>query len=135
MTEFRRSRRAGQLALSEIVRISEAARALRAEGRDVLTFGTGEPDFPTPRHVIDAAGDPITGFVRIRGHDGEVHKGEPVMLVIERQKRHRRIFMLNTRVEHALVPVKHFVEAPCAEHDVGNFYGYGQAVHRLLRHA
>ena len=55
MTEFRRSRRAGQLALSEIVRISEAARALRAEGRDVLTFGTGEPDFPTPRHVIDAA--------------------------------------------------------------------------------
>ena len=48
MSDFRRSRRAGNLSLSEIVRISEAARALRAEGRDVLTFGTGEPDFPTP---------------------------------------------------------------------------------------
>ena len=55
MSAFRRSRRASQLALSEIVRISEAARALRAEGRDVLTFGTGEPDFPTPGHVIEAA--------------------------------------------------------------------------------
>jgi len=55
MSEFRRSRRASQLALSEIVRISEAARALRSEGRDVLTFGTGEPDFPTPAHVVEAA--------------------------------------------------------------------------------
>ena len=52
---FKRSRRAASLSLSEIVRISEAARALRAEGRDVLTFGTGEPDFPTPPHVIEAA--------------------------------------------------------------------------------
>lgn len=55
MTEFRRSRRASHLSLSEIVRISEAARALSAVGRDVLTFGTGEPDFPTPPHVIEAA--------------------------------------------------------------------------------
>jgi aspartate aminotransferase len=52
---FKRSRRAASLSLSDIVRISEAARALRAEGRDVLTFGTGEPDFPTPSHVIEAA--------------------------------------------------------------------------------
>lgn len=54
-TPFRRSQRAASLELSEIVQISEAARALKASGRDVLTFGTGEPDFPTPAHVIDAA--------------------------------------------------------------------------------
>jgi len=52
---FRRSERANDLRLSEIVRISEAARVRRAEGHDVLGFGTGEPDFPTPAHVIDAA--------------------------------------------------------------------------------
>ncbi|MDA5095625.1 pyridoxal phosphate-dependent aminotransferase [Aliiroseovarius sp. KMU-50] len=52
---FRRAQRAAALSLSEIVRISEAARALQAEGKPVLTFGTGEPDFPTPPHVIDAA--------------------------------------------------------------------------------
>lgn len=52
---FRRAQRAAALSLSEIVRISEAARALQAEGKPVLTFGTGEPDFPTPPHVIEAA--------------------------------------------------------------------------------
>jgi len=55
MTELRRSDRAASLQLSEIVKISEAARARQAAGHDVLTFGTGEPDFPTPDHVIEAA--------------------------------------------------------------------------------
>ncbi|WP_299351114.1 pyridoxal phosphate-dependent aminotransferase [uncultured Shimia sp.] len=54
---FRRSERAATLSLSEIVKISEAAGALKRAGKDVLTFGTGEPDFPTPSHVIDAALD------------------------------------------------------------------------------
>ena len=52
---FRRSARASTLELSEIVRITEAAKARRAEGKDVLSFGTGEPDFPTPDHVIEDA--------------------------------------------------------------------------------
>ena len=53
--DFRRSHRASALSLSEIVRISEAARRLQAQGKPVLTFGTGEPDFATPDHVIEAA--------------------------------------------------------------------------------
>ncbi|WP_206526617.1 pyridoxal phosphate-dependent aminotransferase [Paragemmobacter kunshanensis] len=36
---------------------SLAARALRAQGTDVIDLGLGEPDFPTPRHVIEAAHD------------------------------------------------------------------------------
>ena len=48
------SRLAG-LALSEIVQISEAAAALKRAGRDVVSLATGEPDFPTPAHVIEAA--------------------------------------------------------------------------------
>lgn len=31
------------------------ARALRAEGHDVISLSLGEPDFPTPPHVIEAA--------------------------------------------------------------------------------
>ena len=54
-SDFRRSERAASLSLSEIVKISEAARALKRAGKDVLSFGTGEPDFPTPPHVIDGA--------------------------------------------------------------------------------
>jgi aspartate aminotransferase len=28
---------------------------MRAEGRDVISFGAGEPDFPTPEHIVAAA--------------------------------------------------------------------------------
>jgi len=34
---------------------SQAARALRATGVDVIDLGLGEPDFPTPAHVAEAA--------------------------------------------------------------------------------
>ena len=34
---------------------SQAAKALRAKGVDVIDLGLGEPDFPTPAHIIDAA--------------------------------------------------------------------------------
>ena len=43
------------MALSEIVAISEAAARLRSAGHDVLALSTGEPDFPTPAHICDAA--------------------------------------------------------------------------------
>src|SRR6056297_798649 len=43
------------IALSEIVQISERARQMRAEGRDVIALSTGEPDFPSPPEVIEAA--------------------------------------------------------------------------------
>lgn len=35
--------------------ISRRARELQAEGRDVISFGAGEPDFPTPEHIVAAA--------------------------------------------------------------------------------
>ncbi|QND63229.1 pyridoxal phosphate-dependent aminotransferase [Mesorhizobium loti] len=34
---------------------SQAAKALRAKGVDVIDLGLGEPDFPTPAHIIEAA--------------------------------------------------------------------------------
>ena len=35
--------------------VSMAAKALRATGVDVIDLGLGEPDFPTPAHVVEAA--------------------------------------------------------------------------------
>ena len=52
---FRRAGRIADIEISLIVRISESASALRAAGRDVVSLGTGEPDFPTPEHVVSAA--------------------------------------------------------------------------------
>lgn len=43
------------LEISEIVQISERAAALKAAGHDIIALSTGEPDFPTPDHIITAA--------------------------------------------------------------------------------
>lgn len=49
------ARRLAGIGLSEIVRLSEFANRLKAQGRDVISLGTGEPDLPTPPEVIEAA--------------------------------------------------------------------------------
>ena len=52
---FKRSDRLGAIGLSEIVQISEAASRMRREGQDILALSTGEPDFPTPSPICEAA--------------------------------------------------------------------------------
>ena len=37
------------------IEMARRARALRAEGRDVISLALGEPDFPTPPAVVQAA--------------------------------------------------------------------------------
>lgn len=55
--DFRRATRIATLEISEIVQLSERAAALRAAGQDIIALSTGEPDFPTPDHVVQAAHD------------------------------------------------------------------------------
>ena len=52
---FEPAARLAGIALSEIVQLSEQANRLRAEGRDIVSLGTGEPDLPTPPEVVEAA--------------------------------------------------------------------------------
>ena len=52
---FSRASRIGAIEISEIVRLTEQAATLVAQGKDVVALTTGEPDFPTPAHVIEAA--------------------------------------------------------------------------------
>ncbi|MBO0828158.1 MAG: pyridoxal phosphate-dependent aminotransferase [Streptosporangiales bacterium] len=40
---------------SATLAVDAKAKALRAAGRPVIGFGAGEPDFPTPAHVVEAA--------------------------------------------------------------------------------
>src|SRR5690606_34767204 len=47
--------RMGRVKRSASQLASARARELRAEGRDILALTAGEPDFPTPDHVIEAA--------------------------------------------------------------------------------
>jgi aspartate aminotransferase len=40
---------------SATLAVDAKAKALKAQGEDVIGFGAGEPDFPTPAHIVDAA--------------------------------------------------------------------------------
>ena len=56
MTTVKRvSRRLDAIPGSATMAISNRARELRAEGREVISFAAGEPDFPTPEHIVAAA--------------------------------------------------------------------------------
>ena len=47
--------RAGRIATSPTMKVAAEAIKLKAQGIDVIDFGAGEPDFPTPRHISEAA--------------------------------------------------------------------------------
>src|SRR5947208_1596672 len=49
------SARIGAVSESATLAIDAKAKALKAAGEDVVGFGAGEPDFPTPAHIIEAA--------------------------------------------------------------------------------
>jgi aspartate aminotransferase len=53
--ERRVSTRIGSIAESATLKVDAKAKALKAEGRPVIGFGAGEPDFPTPAYVVEAA--------------------------------------------------------------------------------
>ena len=60
------ARHAGHLAESETLVITARAHALRAKGVEVAPFAAGEPDFPTPAHVAEAA----VQAIRAKGKPG-----------------------------------------------------------------
>jgi aspartate/methionine/tyrosine aminotransferase len=51
----RLSRRIGAITESATLAVDARAKALKAAGESVIGFGAGEPDFPTPDHIVEAA--------------------------------------------------------------------------------
>lgn len=54
-SQQRISRRIGAIAESATLAVDAKAKALKAQGRPVIGFGAGEPDFSTPDYIVDAA--------------------------------------------------------------------------------
>ncbi len=54
-TERRISARVGAISESATLAVDAKAKALKAAGRPVIGFGAGEPDFPTPDYIVEAA--------------------------------------------------------------------------------
>ena len=55
MAAGRVSKRVGSIAPSATLAVTNKAKALRAAGEPVIGFGAGEPDFPTPDYIVEAA--------------------------------------------------------------------------------
>jgi aspartate aminotransferase len=55
MSEHRISARVAAIAESATLAVDAKAKALKAAGEPVIGFGAGEPDFPTPAHIVEAA--------------------------------------------------------------------------------
>jgi aspartate/methionine/tyrosine aminotransferase len=51
------SHRIGAISESATLAVDARAKALKAAGRPVIGFGAGEPDFPTPAYVVEAAAE------------------------------------------------------------------------------
>ncbi len=49
------SQRVSALEPSPTLAVDAKAKAMRAAGENVIGFGAGEPDFPTPPHIVEAA--------------------------------------------------------------------------------
>lgn len=54
-TDRRVSARVGSISESATLAVDAKAKALKAAGRPVIGFGAGEPDFPTPDYIVEAA--------------------------------------------------------------------------------
>ncbi len=83
---YRITKRAACLSPSLTLAIDSKAKAMKAEGIDVVGFGAGEPDFDTPQHIKDACAKalaagftkytPAAGIPELRQAIADKHKRE-----------------------------------------------------------
>ncbi len=65
------SRRVQRVKPSPTLAVTARAAKLKAQGKDVISLGAGEPDFDTPKHIADAGIEAIRkGFTRYTNVDG-----------------------------------------------------------------
>jgi len=74
LSTIRLSGRVNRIKPSPTLAVDARAKALKAEGKDVIGLGAGEPDFDTPEHVKEAAiraiRDGFTKYTAVNGTPG-----------------------------------------------------------------
>src|SRR4029450_3305572 len=74
------SRRVNRVKPSPTLAVTARAAKLKAEGKDIIGLGAGEPDFDTPKHIADAGVDAIRkGFTRYTNVDGIVELKDAII--------------------------------------------------------
>jgi aspartate aminotransferase len=110
--------RVSRIAISQTMAVNEKALQMRAEGIDIVDFGAGEPDFPTPDNVKRAAVAAIeTNFTRYTSIGGTPELRKAIV------ESHGRLFGSKFDVSECLVNVggKHAIfNTVCAVIDNGD---------------
>ena len=74
------SRRVQRVKPSPTLAVTARAAKLKAEGKDIIGLGAGEPDFDTPAHIADAGVEAIRkGFTRYTNVDGIVELKDAII--------------------------------------------------------
>jgi aspartate aminotransferase len=83
------SRRVQRVKPSPTLAVTARAAKLKAEGKDIIGLGAGEPDFDTPKHIAQAGIEAINkGFTRYTNVDGIVELKDAI---IEKFKKDNQI--------------------------------------------
>lgn len=104
MTGFERSAALSNIQPSATIAITQLARDLRAEGRDIISLSIGEPDQPTPSNIVEAA-----HAAMLRGET----KYPPVGGIPELKEAVRRKFARDNTLDYALGEI--IVSAGCKQ--------------------
>lgn len=75
------SERAKHVKPSSTLAITDKAKQMKASGIDVVSFGAGEPDFPTPQNICNAAKKAIDdGFTKYTAASGIIELKEAICM-------------------------------------------------------
>src|SRR5215469_3229344 len=82
------SRRVQRVKPSPTLAVTARAARLKAQGKDVIGLGAGEPDFDTPAHIAQAGIDAIkSGFTRYTNVEGIDELKDAVIAKFQRDNR------------------------------------------------
>ena len=80
------SQRVQQVKPSPTLAVTARAAKLKAEGKDIIGLGAGEPDFDTPAHIAEAGIDAIRkGITRYTAVDGTVELKDAIVAKFRRE--------------------------------------------------
>ena len=80
------SKRVQKVKPSPTLAVTARAAKLKAEGKDIIGLGAGEPDFDTPLHIADAGVEAIrTGLTRYTAVDGTAELKDAIIAKFKRE--------------------------------------------------
>ena len=125
------TRRISSISPSLTLAITAKAKAMKAEGKSIIGFGAGEPDFNTPQHIIDAAKaaldkgftkyTPSSGLLELRKKIAQKFKEdnnldyEPSQIIVSSGAKHsifNAMFALLEEGDEVIIPAPYWLTYP-----------------------